>query len=40
MSADPNDPAASLLAARAPLQAGRHAEALTLLRPHLQRFPV
>lgn len=39
MSADPNDPAASLLAARAPLQAGRHAEALALLRPHLQRFP-
>jgi protein O-GlcNAc transferase len=39
MSADPNDPAASLLAARAPLQAGRHAEALVILRTHLQRFP-
>lgn len=39
MSADLNDPAASLLAARAPLQAGRHAEALAMLRTHLQRFP-
>jgi hypothetical protein len=39
MSADLNDPAASLLAVRAPLEAGRHAEAMALLDQHLARYP-